>query len=498
MKLTLSVINLSLVFFSLIISSHESSSSLPSNSFLGIPPQDEEYFNGEIIKCKNGSKKFTKTQLNDDFCDCPDGTDEPACPGGKFYCKNVGHSPSLLYSSRVNDGICDCCDGSDEYDGKVKCPNTCIKAGKVAIESFKRKIEVYQEGIALRKQEIEQAKRAVARDKAELSGLEKEREVVGKLVNQLDELVRKLEQEHQENEDKMREAQNEKVENEKNGPEENADNQIEPMKTSDVEKRWQSGKSPSDQNEKDGDDSSEGLSREELGQLVASRWTGKVKEIDQAKNDQENGGQDAGYKESVADNASHQSWLNKIQETAQHFLNLFSAPVANLDANQIRKEYNDYTAKLSDIDSRISSLTGKFKHDFGKENEFYLFYDRCFELEQDKYVYEVCPFKDAKQKGGNSETLLGNWVEFGNSYRLMLFTDGHKCWNGPDRHLKVKLRCGLKTELTGMDEPSRCEYAALMYTPVLCLEEKVEEFKQKLESMNQVQEQEQRWGHDEL
>ncbi|XP_039061466.1 glucosidase 2 subunit beta-like [Hibiscus syriacus] len=417
----------------------------------------------------------------------------------KFYCKNIGHSPSLLYSSRVNDGICDCCDGSDEYDGKVKCPNTCNDA--IAIESLKRNVEVYQEGVTLRKQEIEQAKRAIARDRAELSMLKREREVVGKLVSQLDELVQKLEQEHEEEENKMSEARNEKVKNKKSGPEENADRQIEPMKTSDVEKKRQSGESPSDQNEKDEDKNSEGLSREELGQLVVSRWTGKktgeqVKEIDQTKNDQENDGQVDGYKESVADNTSRQSWLNKIQETAQSFLNMFSTTIANLDATQIRKEYNDYTSKLSDINSRISSLTEKFKHDFGKENEFYLFYDRCFESEQDKYVYKVRPFKDATQKGDNSETLLGKWDEFGNSHRYMLFTDGDECWNGPDRSLKVKLRCGLKTELTGMDEPSRCEYAALMYTPVLCLDEKLEEFKQKLESIDQVQEQQ--WNHDEL
>lgn len=29
-----------------------------------------------------------------------------ACPGGKFYCRNVGHTPLQLFSSRVNDGIC--------------------------------------------------------------------------------------------------------------------------------------------------------------------------------------------------------------------------------------------------------------------------------------------------------------------------------------------------------------------------------------------------------
>ncbi|TYJ00932.1 hypothetical protein E1A91_A13G119200v1 [Gossypium mustelinum] len=501
MKQRLSLMYLS---FILIISSRESSSSIPSNSFIGIPPQDEDYFKREIIKCKNGSKKFTKSQLNDDFCDCPDGTDEPgtsACPLGKFYCKNIGHAPSFLYSSRVNDGICDCCDGSDEYDGKVKCPYTCHEAGKVAMESLKRKIEVL----------FGLAKRAIARDKAELSRLKNEREV-----------VEKLEQEPQEKDDKR----NEKVENEESGPDKNVDSQIEPMKASDVEKQGKAGESPSDQNEKDKHESSEGLSREELGRLVESRWTGKksgeqVEETDPVKNDQEEGGPDAGYEESVVDNAgrsstaqykigvqdlknssdittpSGKSWLDKIQETAQNFLqsvNLFSIPVVNLDANKIRKEYNHYTAKLSDLESRISSLTEKLKFDFGKQNEFYLFYDRCFELKQDKYVYKVCPFRNATQEDGRSKTQLGIWEKFGNSYRLMLFTNGEGCWNGPDRSLKVKLRCGLKTELTGVDEPSRCEYAALMYTPLLCLEEKLEEIKQKLESMNQ----EKPRSHDEL
>lgn len=40
---------------------------------------DENYYktSSNTIKCKDGSKKFAKTQLNDDYCDCPDGTDEP-------------------------------------------------------------------------------------------------------------------------------------------------------------------------------------------------------------------------------------------------------------------------------------------------------------------------------------------------------------------------------------------------------------------------------------
>jgi protein kinase C substrate 80K-H len=49
--------------------------------------------------------------INDDYCDCPDGSDEPgtsACENSSitFYCKNEGHIPSTIRSSRVNDGIC--------------------------------------------------------------------------------------------------------------------------------------------------------------------------------------------------------------------------------------------------------------------------------------------------------------------------------------------------------------------------------------------------------
>ncbi|KAH1073457.1 hypothetical protein J1N35_025785 [Gossypium stocksii] len=105
-----------------------------SKSPLGIHPLDAKYFAVEVIKCKDGSKSFTRDRLNDNFCDCLDGTDEPgtsACPAGKFYCRNVGSIPQFIFSSRVNDHFCDCCDGSDEYDGSILCPNTCIMGGNV-------------------------------------------------------------------------------------------------------------------------------------------------------------------------------------------------------------------------------------------------------------------------------------------------------------------------------------------------------------------------------
>ena len=54
-----------------------SSASISSSHPDKIVSADEAYFAPQVIACRDGSGSFPRSRLNDGYCDCTDGTDEP-------------------------------------------------------------------------------------------------------------------------------------------------------------------------------------------------------------------------------------------------------------------------------------------------------------------------------------------------------------------------------------------------------------------------------------
>lgn len=149
---------------------------------VGVDPEDETYRGlkpGDTFVCSDGSgAPVPFERLNDGFCDCRDGSDEPgtgACQGdgGRFFCPNAGFKAEHLFASRVNDGLCDCCDGSDEHDSVARCPNTC---GSMAAEWNKEAdawAAIVTAGIAAKQSYIEEASEAFGTLKKHLRKLDR-------------------------------------------------------------------------------------------------------------------------------------------------------------------------------------------------------------------------------------------------------------------------------------------------------------------------------------
>ena len=139
----------------------------------------------------DGNKKMSSTAVNDNYCDCLDGTDEigtSACNNGIFYCYNDG-MPMNISTTWVDDGIQDCCDGSDEQEGI----NTCAVL-KQELDSKRMEFkEKFTSGIDEKKKLIEfglnwrdSSKNRIIEIDSTILTIEKELEQLDVLVSEFD------------------------------------------------------------------------------------------------------------------------------------------------------------------------------------------------------------------------------------------------------------------------------------------------------------------------
>lgn len=410
------------------------------------------YEESKPFTCLDGSSTIAFEWVNDDYCDCRDGSDEPgtsACPNGHFHCTNAGYRPQNIPSAHVNDGVCDCCDATDEYNSGAACENTCKELGRKEREELQRLAEVAREGFRVKQQLIHEAALRRQEKESRLAELQESRRGREERVGAL----RAAKEAAEGPEKAAKEAQQRLWEEQRSLA-------AAAQEAARAEEAFA-------QLDADGDGQltvAELLTRPELdtdgngavGEAEAQALLGGALEVDAAA-----------FRERV--------WggiRERYRAQGQAEPPFDAATQALIDAAQkAREEFEEAERSLKEMEESIRALEQEIAFDFGPQGEFSYLYNQCYEMGTNEYIYRLCPFKRVSQKPkhGGAETNLGTWGSWAgpdnDRFSAMKYEHGTGCWQGPNRSTMVKLSCGTETAVTATTEPSRCEYLMELVTP---------------------------------
>lgn len=421
----------------------------------GIDPAKAVLYASKTFACFDGSNSIPISAVNDDYCDCKDGSDEPgtsACNNAFFFCENKGHHKDSIPSYRVNDGVCDCCDAADEYLTN-KCQNTCEEAGRakreaqalqriVAEEGYKLKLKYVEECRAKKSNRIAEKNVLLQEEKIKNSELETikaevaeleipEQSLKGAFDQQWDETVKKLDLEATELQFLTIDA--------------NFDGSLTFEEFLAVPHF-----------DKDGDG-------------VVS-----IEEAKQAFNRTDDASRISLEEFRASDmlkDYADKFPKAEVPEKPAYDLATQQAIDAATQARSLKEQKDE---EIEGIKDSLEKLNKDLGTDIGPEEQFCALQGQCFEISEKEYVYSVCPFDSAKQTntGSGGSTSLGKWGKWigspDNKYSKMIYENGEKCWNGPARSMTVTIECGSSNRVTAVSEPNRCEYAMTLVSPAAC------------------------------
>uniref|UniRef100_A0A0B7A139 Glucosidase 2 subunit beta n=1 Tax=Arion vulgaris TaxID=1028688 RepID=A0A0B7A139_9EUPU len=450
----------------------------------GVSIERASLYVGKEFKCLSGGQAMTMDYVNDDYCDCKDGSDEPgtpACSNGLFYCENKFYKGTYLISSRVNDGICDCCDGSDEYDGTISCEDTCEQLyaeRKAQLEEFKQKQE---KGYKVKLEYMQQGHRTKDEKISRLSELSKEKDAFVEVRNTLQAVKDQTEapeKEAKERHEKAWEAvkaERQKVQDgekasiafsELNINQDSVVDYPELMKHSEFD--IDSDGTVSVEEAKEYLEDSEQV---DLPTFITKIWP-NIKEIykskaSKAEPDEPERVPDEGEKagDPLLNTVSDEEKMPDFDDATKKLI---------AAADEVRRKFEEADSNVKDVENEISAIKKYLELDLGPNEEFSALKGQCFEYSDREYIYRLCPFDKTSQKAksGGIETNLGVWGHWygpeEDKYDSMKYENGQGCWNGPNRSCHVNLHCGAENALTGASEPSRCEYQFEFTTPARC------------------------------
>ncbi|XP_054614406.1 glucosidase 2 subunit beta isoform X2 [Dunckerocampus dactyliophorus] len=499
----------------------------------GVPLSKKHFYEeGKPFTCLDGSRTIPFDRVNDDYCDCQDGSDEPgtpSCPNGSFHCTNAGYRPVFIPSSRINDGICDCCDATDEYNSGAICQNTCRELGRKERESLQKLAEITKEGFVLKQQLIQEAKRGLEEKKSKMLELEASKtqlEVKVEALRTVKETAEEPEKAAKDLHLKAWEDQKAAVRMEKdkaqmaevfleldgdgdgfvsltelqshNELDSDSDGSfteteaqamlggVDKVDPAAFEAIWKDIK---DKYISEAQAPLEALHAEtrELGSDSDSEHysEGEIpeEEDDDHDDDHDDDQEDDEEEDDDPDEADYNrppAVQEKKDDEAEGMMPPYDTETQKLidAAHKAREEFDVAERALRELDDQLKNLEKETSSDFGPNAEFAYLYSQCYDLTTSEYIYRLCPFNRVSQKPkyGGSETSLGTWGQWegpeNNIYSVMKYEHGMGCWQGPNRSTTVKLKCGKETVVTSTSEPSRCEYLMEFTTPAVCQDPK--------------------------
>ena len=152
---------------------------------------------------------------------------------------------------------------------------------------------------------------------------------------------------------------------------------------------------------------------------------------------------------------------------------------------EARKVVKNAKSELNSARSQLTNHKSDLEKDYGPDSVFRALKDTCITKDSGEYTYELCWFKETKQKSkkGGADSKMGKYVristittdeqsstgEIISVDKLALeYDNGQKCWNGPARSTTVIMECGENDELLKVMEDEKCVYSMLVATPAVC------------------------------
>ncbi|KAG1674292.1 hypothetical protein FOA52_013481 [Chlamydomonas sp. UWO 241] len=409
--------------------------------------------------------------VNDNYCDCPDGSDEPgtsACYYGRIFCKNTGSTPKIMSTAFVDDGVCDCCDGSDEPAGA--CVHTCMDHTAWEVQALQDKIAVVSAGLSSAAERVADA-RAARQLWPERRRLV-EADVASKEAALLEAQVGKAA-----GEAAIKEATSEQSElmAARSATKKDKEEQKQLLAEGTGVDSGAEGQGPAAADEP-GKEREE--TAEERARRVASRWTTDTGESEAEVADEGHAEAEVAAVDEGA--AGEAPVLNAEEAEEARFLELLKGTTTRV--TEASKTLGETTRVLQALESEMESLrreqAGLDKllgeaapTDFGPGDALLPLAGKCVGDGGSHFVYEVCLFDAAHQSlkyRPQQKTNLGHWAGFAEDHTVALFEGGEDCGLRGARRTRVRLECGAEEKLTSAGEPEVCAYEATLATPLLC------------------------------